>query len=193
LKTKKSSAIVAAMQFQSAGSALLLLSCLLAGCQEEAPLPAPLPVATRPAVDPLRGHLLAAQPRLPAVHLHVGTNSVTAEVARMPVEIATGMMFRTNLPDGEGMLFVFPRPDQRSFYMRNCLIPLSGAYISPSGEILQLIDMKPHDERSIPSYSDDVQFVLEMPHGWFERHQIGVGAIVRSTEGTLQETFFRKP
>ena len=64
-----------------------------------------------------------------------------AEVASKDVEIATGMMYRTNMTDREAMLFVFPNPDRRNFYMRNCVVPLSAAYISPEGEILQIIEI----------------------------------------------------
>lgn len=167
------------------------LAVLLAGCREETPTPAAV-VRSAPATDPFRGHLLEAQKRLPTIQLTIGTNRLTAEIARLPVEIATGMMFRTNLPENEAMLFVFQDVAPRSFYMRNCYIPLSGAYISPTGEILQIIDMQPHDERGIPSYSDDVQFVLETAHGWFERHGVSIGARVLTENGTLQETFFSR-
>ena len=73
--------------------------------------------------------------------------------------------------------------------MRNCFVALSGAYISPTGEILQIIDMKPHDETGIPSNSNNVQFVLEVPQGWFQRHNVSAGAVVRTERGSLMETF----
>ena len=156
----------------------------LAGCGK----PAAAPPAAE--IDPVYGHLLHAQPRLPALKLSVGGQETTAELARQKVEIATGMMFRTNLLENESMLFVFPDAAPRSFYMRNCFVPLSGAYLSPAGEILQIIDMKPHDETGIPSLSENIQFVLEAPEGWFARHHVGLGAIVRTERGSLRETFF---
>ena len=96
------------------------------------------------------------------------------------------------MPEGEAMLFVFPDATHRSFYMRNCPLPLSGAYISPSGEILQIIDMKPNDESPLPSHSSNIQFVLEAPQGWFARHHISTGAVVRTGRGPLRESFFGK-
>jgi uncharacterized membrane protein (UPF0127 family) len=176
---------------------LLAASLLLAGCPKTATPPPSAPPPAAPAIDPLYGHLLQAQPRLPTIKVVLGnrtgdTHEVTAEVARQPVEVATGMMFRTNMLDTEAMLFVFPGAAGRSFYMRNCIVPLSAAYISPRGEILQIIDMQPHDERGIPSSSEDVQFVLEVPQGWFTRHNIDVGGFVRTEKGSLKDTYFPK-
>ena len=165
---------------------------LLAGCGNSTAPQQSAPATNAPAVDPIYGHLLHAQPRLPTIKVRIGSEELIAEIARKEVEIATGMMFRTNMLENEAMLFVFPRPAQRSFYMRNCVIPLSAAYISPSGEILQIVDLHPGDEIGMLSYSDNVQFVLEVRQNWFARHRIDVGAYVRTEKGSLQETFFGK-
>jgi uncharacterized membrane protein (UPF0127 family) len=169
---------------------MLLLSGLLAiaGCHKASTAPPPAL-----GVDPVHHHLLHAQPRLPTIKLWLGDQELTAEIARREIEIATGMMFRTNMPENEAMLFVFADASSRSFYMRNCFVPLSGAYISPAGEILEIIRMQPHDETGIPSKSDNIQFVLEVPQGWFTRHNVEPGAIVRTERGPLLETFFGKP
>jgi uncharacterized membrane protein (UPF0127 family) len=91
----------------------------------------------------------------------------------------------------EGMLFVFAAPHRAAFYMRNTLIPLSGAYMDPDGRILEIHEMKPKDERPIPAASDRIQFVLETRQGWFERHGVGVGTLVRTEKGSLQELLRR--
>lgn len=153
------------------------------------------PAASAPSqaqVDPEYGHLLHAQPPLPTVRLWLGPAEVVAEVARRPVEIATGMMFRESLPDGHGMLFVFPGPGRRSFWMRNCRVPLSAAYMDPDGVILEIVDLEPMNETPVPSQSDRVQFVLEVPRSWFARHGIGPGTLVRTDRGSLQEVFFAR-
>jgi uncharacterized protein len=167
----------------------LCLGVLVAftGCQKSGDGPAAAPPRE---TDPVYGHLLHAQPRLPTLKVWLGDQELIAEIASRPVEIATGMMYRTNTPENEAMLFVFPSAAPRSFYMRNCVVPLSGAYISPEGEILQIIDMKPRDETGIPSQSANVQFVLEVGQGWFARHHVGVGAVVRTERGPLRESFF---
>jgi len=164
---------------------LWIAAAALAGCEKPA-APAPAPAA----LDPVYGHLLHAQPKLPTLKVWLGDQELVAEVARRPVEIATGMMFRTNMPDNTAMLFVFPDAQPRSFYMRNCVVPLSAAYIAPDGTILELVDLHPGNEVGVPSRSHHIQFVLEVPQGWFARHHLTPGAVVRTERGTLQETFF---
>ncbi len=141
-------------------------------------------------VDPVHGHLLHALPKLPTVKLRLGEHELVAEIARKPVEIATGMMFRTNLNENEGMLFVFSAPGPKNFYGRNCLIPLSVAFIAPDGTLLQTTDLQPGDEKGVRSWSSNVQFVLEVRQGWFDRHGIRPGAVVITEKGTLLRTFF---
>lgn len=173
--------------------AVLLLSAawlFSSGCGEEA-ISAP-PDGRRPG-PAANSSPKQAQPRLPTTKLFVGTNEITAEIAATPIQVQTGMMWRTNLGEMEGMLFVFGRAQPVSFYMRNTLVPLTCAYIDPEGVILELHDMKPLDEKSIPSKSHQVQYVLEMNQGWFEKHGVKPGMHFATPHGTLRQTFFRQP
>lgn len=131
----------------------------------------------------------SAQPRLPTLKVWLGPHELTAEVARAPRERETGMMFRTNILENEGMLFVFPRPGQVGFWMKNVPIPLSCAYIDPDGVILELHDLEPHEEETVNSQSYRVQYVLETARGWFDRQGVATGTVVRTERGTLRETF----
>ena len=90
------------------------------------------------------------------------------------------------------MLFVFGGPMRASFWMRNTLIPLSCAYIDPEGVIQEIRDMKPLDETPIEAKTDQVQYVLEVKQGWFERNKVNVGMLVRTEQGSLRETYFRR-
>lgn len=143
-------------------------------------------------VDPVRGHLLHAQPKLPTIKVWLGAEELITEIAREPVQIATGMMFRTSMAENEGMVFVFPVPGPKNFYMRNCTVPLSAAYIAPNGTILEIIKLDPGDEVGVQSKSNNIQFVLEVPQGWFDRHNVHTGAVIRTERGSLMETFFRR-
>jgi uncharacterized membrane protein (UPF0127 family) len=169
-------------------SVLCLAAMLLVGCGDSAP-----PVAAPPPErDPVHGHLNYAQPKLPTIKVWLGAEELLTEVARTDVQIATGMMFRTNMAENAAMLFVFPYPDRRSFYMRNCVVPLSAAYITPDGTIAEIVNLEPGNEIPVPSDSSNIQFVLEVPQGWFQRHNISPGAALRTEQGPLQETFFRR-
>lgn len=125
--------------------------------------------------------------------LFVGPEELVAELAMKPVEIYTGMMWRTNMSENEGMLFVFPDAEPRSFYMRNTHVPLSLAYIEPDGTIADIHDLQPLDETPVPSVSNNIQFVLEVRQGWFKRHNIAPGTVLRSQFGELKKSFSFRP
>lgn len=134
------------------------------------------------------------QPKLPTIKLWLGPKEIVAEQALSPSQVQTGMMFRKEIGETEGMLFVFAEPQKVRFWMRNTLIPLSCAYIDASGTILETHEMKPLDETGIDAASDQVQYVLEMKQGWFDRNNIKPGTILRTERGTLGETYFgRQP
>lgn len=100
-------------------------------------------------------------------------------------------MFRTNALDTEGMLFIFRQPHQAAFWMKNCPLPLSCAYMDPQGVILELHDMEPQNTNSIVANSDNVMFVLETTRGWFERNGVRTNMIVETERGPLAQTFFK--
>jgi uncharacterized membrane protein (UPF0127 family) len=103
---------------------------------------------------------------------------IKVEIARTGEERSKGLMHRKNLPDGEGMIFVFERDEQHSFWMKNTFIPLSIAYITSDGRITEIKDMYPHDENPVYS-SRSVRYALEVPQGWFGRAGIRPGDVVR--------------
>ena len=83
------------------------------------------------------------QPPLPTIRLQIGTNTIQAEVADEPDERITGLMGRTHLAEGTGMLFIFRQPRPLGFWMGGTLIPLSVAYINASGVIREIHDLHP--------------------------------------------------
>ena len=170
-----------------------LVSGLLigAGCQKSntaAPVvPPPVPVVSPPAPY----YLDHAQPKLPTLKLWLGAHEITAEGAVTQTQIATGMMYRKEMGENEGMLFVFGRAHRAAFYMKNTYVPLSAAYIDSDGTILEIKDLKPLDETPVEAGTDRVQFVLEMNQGWFERHNVAPGAVIRTEYGRLMDAFIR--
>jgi len=102
---------------------------------------------------------------------------VKAEIARTKEEQSLGLMYRNDLPDGQGMLFIYEKDQIMSFWMKNTNIPLSIAFISYDGRIIDIKNMYPHDETSVTS-SRSVRFALEVPQGWFSRAGIKEGDIV---------------
>ena len=84
-------------------------------------------------------------------------------------------MLRKDLPQQEGMLFVFEAPQSQCFWMKNTLLPLTAAFIADDGTIVNLADMKPQTLDSHCS-SKPVRFVLEMNQGWFQKKGLKAGS-----------------
>jgi uncharacterized membrane protein (UPF0127 family) len=135
---------------------------------------------------------VAAQSKLQTMKLWLGAEELVAELALTGEQQQTGMMFRTNLAENAGMLFVFPAPQRASFWMKNCPLPLSAAYIDPEGVILEIHDLQAHNTNAVVASSERVQFVLETSQGWFVRHHVNTRMVVRTERGPLMETFFGK-
>ena len=145
------------------------------------------PAVTADPTEPTR-----AQPKLPTMKIYLASEEMIVEVARSQMEQRTGMMFRTNMEEDTGMLFPMPQTEQVSFWMKNCPLPLSAAYIDPEGIIQEIHEFKPHETNGVVSASTNIRFVLETPQGWFERHHIGIGVAVATERGSLMATFFGK-
>ncbi len=111
---------------------------------------------------------------LAMVDLQAGLHRIRAMVARSPDERATGLMWRTEMPANEGMLFVFEQPQMQCFWMKNTLIPLAIAFIDDDGRIVNLDEMKPQTTNTHCSQRP-VRYVLEMNAGWFQRKGVAAG------------------
>ena len=120
--------------------------------------------------------LLSLSCALPAawaegITLKIGTQTVQAEIADTPQSREHGLMQRDHLCANCGMLFVFDRAGQYSFWMKNTPLPLSIAFISADGSIINIEEMQPnttdtHDARG------EALYALEMNSGWFAGHGI---------------------
>jgi uncharacterized membrane protein (UPF0127 family) len=99
---------------------------------------------------------------------------IDAQMAVSPEQHATGLMFRRDMPQHEGMLFVFQNPAKQCFWMKNTLLPLTAAFVADDGTIVNLEDMKPQSLESHCSKAP-VRFVLEMNQGWFAKKGIKAG------------------
>lgn len=126
---------------------------------------------------------------LPVIKLRAGSAELTAEVAGTQQEREKGLMRRSSLGDGEGMLFVYENPQQVAFYMKDTFIPLSCAFIDTDGAILEIHDLEPLDETPVVSASSEVRFVLEVNRGWFARNRVTPGMTVLTDEGLLLSLF----
>jgi uncharacterized protein len=112
---------------------------------------------------------------LPRVKLTAGMFQINAQVAATPEQRQTGLMHRREMPQMEGMLFVFEHAAPQCFWMKNTLLPLTAAFVADDGSIVNLADMKPQTTDSHCS-AKPVRFVLEMNQGWFARKGLKAGS-----------------
>lgn len=101
---------------------------------------------------------------------------IRVEIADDLIEQSRGLMNRTALGEERGMLFVYDDERERSFWMKNTLIPLSIAYIDSEGRIVDIQDMKPLDDDP-PHYvsAEPARYALEVNEGFFDQRGVEVG------------------
>ncbi|MBI4163156.1 MAG: DUF192 domain-containing protein [Candidatus Aenigmarchaeota archaeon] len=108
----------------------------------------------------------------------IGGTEVFVETADSPAEWEKGLMNRASLGENNGMLFVFPDEQQRSFWMKNTLIPLDIIFISSD---LTIVDIKRNFQpcRSFfcETYKSKQQakYVLEVNADFAGIHNIKIG------------------
>lgn len=131
-----------------------------------------------PLVLVLAGPVLAQdspQLNLPRVQITAGIYQIDAQVAQAPEQRTTGLMFRREMPQQEGMLFVFEQPSGLCFWMKNTVLPLTAAFVADDGTIVNLADMKPQTTDTHCAMKP-VRYVLEMNQGWFTKRGIKAGS-----------------
>ena len=165
------------------GFALLLTALLLAGCTKTSP-PATSPTASLDDMLPKQ-----AQPKLPTLKIYLGAETLDAELALTSQQEMTGMMYRTNIQDTDAMLFVLPFTQRANFWMKNCPESISAAYITSDGVIAEIHHLEKNDTNGVAAATDNIRFVLETSDGWFTRHNVSTGAVIRTDKGSLAETF----
>lgn len=155
----------------------LALLTLLTACGKEAPPAEPKSIEERFAFQ-------------------LGARTVSLQVALHPEETQRGLMFRRQLAPDEGMLFVFDRPQQLSFWMRNTPLPLDIGYFDAEGVLREIYPLYPHDERPVASRGR-MQFAIEMNQGWYraagvkpgDRFDLGVLAAAIRARGLKPDQF----
>ncbi len=113
---------------------------------------------------------------------HAGKERITVidvEIADTDYERTRGLMYRHSLPRHAGMLFVFERPEPRSFWMRNTYIPLDIIFADEKGRIITI-----HKKTEPLSYAPiatrrAAKYVVEVNAGFTDEHDIHVGDWIR--------------
>ena len=124
---------------------------------------------------PLRQlHVFFMTHALPTATIGVGDRSMLVELAFEPKTRSQGLMFRDSLHRNEGMLFIYPKSEPRSFWMKNTRVPLSIAFADSQGVIVFMADMQPLSTQHTAS-DKPAKYALEVAQGWFKANNVKVG------------------
>jgi uncharacterized protein len=110
--------------------------------------------------------------------------TVRLEVAADPAARARGLMGRTEVPEGTGMVFLYPRDVAEAYWMKNTLVPLSIAFVAADGRVVSVAAMTPCTADPCPSYppAGPYRYAVELPAGAFEAAGVAAGDKVLPTD-----------
>jgi uncharacterized protein len=102
-------------------------------------------------------------------------SSIDAEFADNEQEREQGLMYRTEMEENQGMLFIFPNQNKQSFWMKNTVLPLDIIFVNSNLEIVTIQkNAVPYSEQSLPSTAP-AQYVVEVNAGYTEKYNVKVG------------------
>ncbi|RWN99579.1 DUF192 domain-containing protein [Mesorhizobium sp.] len=132
----------------------------------------------RPASADSRAMILAVDPQPLVAVTKGGERSFSVEIADTSAEREAGLMFRQDMADDHGMLFVFEEPRDVSFWMKNTPMPLDLIFVGQDGRIRAIKQGEPQSEAMIAP-GEPVRFVLELKAGTAARSGIEDGDLLR--------------
>ncbi len=128
----------------------------------------------------------ANESRIKAVFVKDNTSlaELELETAETPEERRLGLMNRTSLENGTGMIFIWNSSDERNFWMKNTYVPLDMIFVSAERTIrtIKRADPEPNvSEEDLKTYSSEgpVKYVIETKKGFSEENNIEEGHNVR--------------
>jgi len=125
-----------------------------------------------------RAMILPVDPAPLLAETDEGRKSFSVEVADDPGEREKGLMFRQDMADDHGMLFVFETTRPVGFWMRNTPMPLDLLFVSQNGKVEAILPGEPFSDAVITP-GEPVRFVLELKRGTAESTGIRSGDILR--------------
>lgn len=113
-----------------------------------------------------------------AIRTKGGTVHFLVEMARTSAEQSKGLMFRTEVPDGTGMLFLHEPPRPVAMWMKNTPTSLDMLFIDAAGLVRKIAERTTPYSEAVLASGGPVAGVLEIRGGEAERLGIAVGDAV---------------
>ncbi len=111
----------------------------------------------------------------PITWVKLGQVKVKTEVVFSPEKLYLGLGRRQGLPEGQGMLFIMPALVIQEFCMRDMLFAIDFIWLVPGRVVGITKNVSPQDQRACYASPEPVNYVLEVPAGFCDRHGIKVG------------------
>jgi uncharacterized protein len=125
------------------------------------------------------GSAAGAVPTVTALPDSGSPASVRVSLARTVREQTRGLMYVQNLPPEDGMLFIFDDDSERSFWMKNTLIPLDLIFIRSDMTVVGVVTNAKPLTTNPQTVGKDSRFVLEVNGGWASHHGVAEGTKMR--------------
>ncbi|MGB0744172.1 MAG: DUF192 domain-containing protein [Opitutales bacterium] len=108
--------------------------------------------------------------------ISIGESTLQLQLALTSAEHGKGLMFRESLAEDHGMLFLFERPRQQGFWMKNTSLPLDIGYLNPDGTLQEVHKLFPYDETPVTSRSKNILIAIETNRDWYANNKVSPGA-----------------
>jgi uncharacterized membrane protein (UPF0127 family) len=130
------------------------------------------------SVDPATA--ISDFPGYRASTVEIDGTDIRVAIADTPALQELGLGNRNDLPDGEGMLFIFTTDSEEAFWMKDMNFSIDMVWISVEGNIVymaQNVSPDTYPENFVPT--SPARYVLELPAGYAQAHGFKVGDTVR--------------
>lgn len=121
--------------------------------------------------------MLSACTQMTGQSVEINGNEVQVEVANTPDQRRLGLMYRDNLEENTGMLFVYPDEQQLRVWMKNTYIPLDIIFISKNGTVVDTATLEPCETEQCPIFTakGEGKYFLEVNKGYLAEYNVSVG------------------
>lgn len=108
-----------------------------------------------------------------------GAPRIAVEIATTPAWHERGLMYRTAMPDDQGMLFSWESEQVRTFWMHDTCIPLDMMYVAADGTIVGVLEEVPAMDETPRAVPCPASHVLEVNAGYTRAHGIAPGQRIK--------------